>query len=64
MYIFSKALAGSGGKGVRAFTDLLKSLENLEELYVMNDGISEEVAAALFELIPSIEKLRFFTPTT
>jgi Ran GTPase-activating protein 1 len=64
MCIFSKALAGSGGKGVRAFTDLLKSLENLEELYVMNDGISEEVAAALFELIPSIEKLKFFTPTT
>jgi Ran GTPase-activating protein 1 len=70
MRIFSKALAGSvlrylnisdnalGEKGVRAFTDLLKSQENLEELYVMNDGISEEAAAALSELVPSTEKLK------
>ncbi|TVU19344.1 hypothetical protein EJB05_35488, partial [Eragrostis curvula] len=70
MRIFSKALEGSvlrylnisdnalGEKGVRAFTDLLKSQENLEELYVMNDGISEEAAKALSELIPSTEKLK------
>jgi Ran GTPase-activating protein 1 len=70
MHIFSKALAGSvlrylnisdnalGEKGVRAFTDLLKSQENLEEFYVMNDGISEAAAVALSELIPSTEKLK------
>ncbi|KAL6845195.1 hypothetical protein ACP4OV_024690 [Aristida adscensionis] len=70
MRIFSKALEGSvlrylnisdnalGEKGVRAFSELLKSQENLEELYVMNDGISEEAAQALSELIPSTEKLK------
>ncbi|KAL6620239.1 hypothetical protein ACP70R_035378 [Stipagrostis hirtigluma subsp. patula] len=70
MRIFSKALEGSvlrylnisdnalGEKGVRAFSELLKSQENLEELYVMNDGISEEAAKALDELIPSTEKLK------
>ncbi|KAH8500377.1 hypothetical protein H0E87_015585 [Populus deltoides] len=30
----------------------------LEELYLMNDGISEEAAEAVCELIPSTEKLR------
>jgi Ran GTPase-activating protein 1 len=29
-----------------------------EELYMMNDGISEEAAQALSELIPSTEKLK------
>ncbi|KAG2586282.1 RAN GTPase-activating protein 1-like [Panicum virgatum] len=70
MRIFSKALEGSvlrylnisdnalGEKGVRAFSELLKSQENLEELYVMNDGISEDAAKALSELIPSTEKLK------
>ncbi|KAI5018521.1 hypothetical protein ZWY2020_043409 [Hordeum vulgare] len=70
MRIFSKALAGSvlrylnisdnalGEKGVRAFTELLKSQGDLEELYVMNDGISGEAAKALSELIPSTEKLK------
>ncbi|KAL5230636.1 hypothetical protein ABZP36_029412 [Zizania latifolia] len=70
MRIFSKALEGSvlrclnisdnalGEKGVRAFGELLKSQDNLEELYVMNDGISEEAANALSELIPSTEKLK------
>ncbi|KAL6614598.1 hypothetical protein ACP70R_036868 [Stipagrostis hirtigluma subsp. patula] len=70
MRIFSKALEGSvlrylnisdnalGEKGVRAFSELLKSQENLEELYVMNDGISREAAQALSELIPSTEKLK------
>ncbi|CAL4978484.1 unnamed protein product [Urochloa decumbens] len=70
MRIFSKALEGSvltylnisdnalGEKGVRAFGELLKSQENLEEFYVMNDGISEDAAKALSELIPSTEKLK------
>uniref|UniRef100_A0A0E0DUC3 WPP domain-containing protein n=1 Tax=Oryza meridionalis TaxID=40149 RepID=A0A0E0DUC3_9ORYZ len=70
MRIFSKALEGAvlrylnisdnalGEKGVRAFEELLKSQDNLEELYVMNDGISEEAAQALSELIPSTEKLK------
>ncbi|KAG8085549.1 hypothetical protein GUJ93_ZPchr0010g7400 [Zizania palustris] len=70
MRIFSKALEGAvlrylnisdnalGEKGVRAFGELLKSQDNLEELYVMNDGISEEAANALSELIPSMEKLK------
>ncbi|CAN6355195.1 unnamed protein product [Urochloa humidicola] len=70
MRIFSKALEGSvlrylnisdnalGEKGVRAFSELLKSQDNLEELYVMNDGISEDAAKALSELIPSTEKLK------
>jgi len=68
--IFSKALEGCvlrylnisdnalGEKGVRAFSELLKSQDNLEELYVMNDGISEDAAKALSELIPSTEKLK------
>ncbi|OIW12669.1 hypothetical protein TanjilG_24602 [Lupinus angustifolius] len=68
--IFSSALEGCdlrflnlsnnalGEKGVRAFRSLLKSQNNLEELYLMNDGISEEAAKAISELIPSTEKLR------
>ncbi|XP_031263769.1 RAN GTPase-activating protein 1 isoform X2 [Pistacia vera] len=47
-----------GEKGVRAFEALLKSQNNLEELYLMNDGISEEAARAVCELIPSTEKLK------
>ncbi|CAL4958879.1 unnamed protein product [Urochloa decumbens] len=70
MRIFSKALEGSvltylnisdnalGEKGVRAFSELLKSQENLEEFYVMNDGISEDAAKALSELIPSTDRLK------
>ncbi|KAG0534936.1 hypothetical protein BDA96_04G322700 [Sorghum bicolor] len=70
MCIFSKALEGFvlrylnisdnalGEKGVRAFSELLKSQESLEELYVMNDGIPEEAAKALSELIPATEKLK------
>ncbi|KAL5561675.1 hypothetical protein UlMin_031422 [Ulmus minor] len=70
MNIFSKALEGSvlrylnlsnnamGEKGVRAFESLLRSQNNLEELYLMNDGISEEAARAVSELIPSTESLR------
>uniref|UniRef100_A0A2P2IT22 Uncharacterized protein MANES_05G076600 n=1 Tax=Rhizophora mucronata TaxID=61149 RepID=A0A2P2IT22_RHIMU len=65
MNIFSSALEGSnlrclnlsnnalGEKGVRAFGALLKSQHNLEELYLINDGISEEAARAVCELIPS-----------
>lgn len=70
MNIFSSALEGCqlkylnlsnnamGEKGIRAFGDLLKSQNNLEELYLMNDGISEEAARAICELIPSTKKLR------
>ncbi|XP_057509011.1 LOW QUALITY PROTEIN: RAN GTPase-activating protein 1-like [Actinidia eriantha] len=70
MNIFSSALEGCdlrylnlsnnalGEKGVRAFEALLKSQNNLEELYLMNDGISEEAARAVCELIPSTKKLR------
>ncbi|KAJ4813263.1 RAN GTPase-activating protein 1 [Rhynchospora pubera] len=70
MKIFSLALEGSvlrylnlsdnamGEKGVRAFEALLRSQEQLEELYLMNDGISEEAAKALSELIPSTDKLK------
>ncbi|KAK5811205.1 RAN GTPase-activating 1 -like protein [Gossypium arboreum] len=47
-----------GEKGVRAFGALLKSQNNLEELYLINDGISEEAAQAVSELIPSTEKLK------
>ncbi|KAJ0054405.1 hypothetical protein Pint_03332 [Pistacia integerrima] len=47
-----------GEKGVKAFEALLKSQNNLEELYLMNDGISEEAARAVCELIPSTEKLK------
>ncbi|GJR86481.1 Ran GTPase-activating protein 1 [Tanacetum coccineum] len=36
-----------GEKGVRAFGELLKSQGNLEELYLINDGISEEAAKAV-----------------
>nr|GEY41971.1 hypothetical protein [Tanacetum cinerariifolium] len=35
-----------GEKGVRAFGQLLASQGKLEELYLMNDGISEEAAKA------------------
>ncbi|KAF2284154.1 hypothetical protein GH714_019612 [Hevea brasiliensis] len=67
MNIFSSALEGSilksldlsnnalGEKGVRAFGALLQSQSCLEELYLMNDGISEEAARAVCELIPSTE---------
>ncbi|GAV57781.1 LRR_6 domain-containing protein/WPP domain-containing protein [Cephalotus follicularis] len=70
MNIFSSALEGCklrylnlsnnalGEKGVRAFGALLKSQNNLEELYLMNDGISEDAARAVCELIPSTDKLR------
>lgn len=47
-----------GEKGVRAFGALLKSQNNLEELYLINDGISEEAAQAVSELIPSTKKLK------
>lgn len=70
MMIFSSALEGCvlsslnlsdnalGEKGIRAFEALLKSQKSLEELYLLNDGISVEAAQAVFELIPSTEKLR------
>uniref|UniRef100_M4DU41 Uncharacterized protein n=1 Tax=Brassica campestris TaxID=3711 RepID=M4DU41_BRACM len=70
MNLFSNALQGNvlsslnlsdnalGEKGVRAFGTLLNSLSSLEELYLMNDGISKEAAQAVSELIPSTEKLR------
>ncbi|XWS31582.1 hypothetical protein CRYUN_Cryun23aG0088700 [Craigia yunnanensis] len=70
MHIFSSVLEGChlrylnlsnnalGEKGVRAFGALLKSQNNLEEIYLMNDGISEEAARAVSELIPSTEKLK------
>ncbi|KAK4388543.1 RAN GTPase-activating protein 2 [Sesamum angolense] len=44
MSIFSEALEGSQ--------------LSLEELYLMNDGISKEAAQAVCELVPSTEKLR------
>ncbi|EAY98027.1 hypothetical protein OsI_19942 [Oryza sativa Indica Group] len=49
-----------GEKGVRAFEELLKSQDTLEEeeLYMMNNGISEEAAKTFYELIPSTEKLK------
>ncbi|XVE73140.1 hypothetical protein DITRI_Ditri11bG0093500 [Diplodiscus trichospermus] len=70
MNIFSSVLEGChlrylnlsnnalGEKGVRAFGALLKSQNDLEELYLMNDGISEEAARAVSELIPSTEQLK------
>ncbi|KAK6937531.1 Leucine-rich repeat [Dillenia turbinata] len=70
MQIFSSALEGCklkylnlsnnalGEKGVKAFATLLRSQNNLEEVYLMNDGISEEAAKAVRELIPSTDKLR------
>lgn len=70
MNIFSSALEGCelrylnlsnnalGEKGIRAFEALLRSQNNLEELYLMNDGISEEAARAVCELIPSTKRLR------
>ncbi|XAR58542.1 hypothetical protein NMG60_11013976 [Bertholletia excelsa] len=70
MNIFSSALEGCdlrclnlsnnalGEKGIRAFEALLKSQNNLEELYLLNDGISEEAAQAVCELIPSTKKLK------
>ncbi|KAL0414562.1 UNVERIFIED_CONTAM: RAN GTPase-activating protein 2 [Sesamum radiatum] len=60
MNIFSEALEGShlkslnisdnalGEKGVRAFGKLLQSQTSLEELYLMNDGISKEAAQAVW----------------
>ncbi|CAI9766802.1 unnamed protein product [Fraxinus pennsylvanica] len=47
-----------GEKGVRAFGKILQSQTSLEELYLMNDGISEEAVPAICELVPSTEKLR------
>ncbi|KAL0367562.1 UNVERIFIED_CONTAM: RAN GTPase-activating protein 2 [Sesamum radiatum] len=70
MSLFSEALKGShlrylnisdnalGEKGVRAFGKLLQCQTSLEELYLMNDGISKEAAQAVCELVPSTEKLR------
>ncbi|CAA0839865.1 RAN GTPase-activating protein 1 [Striga hermonthica] len=70
MKIFSEALEGSdlrylnisdnalGEKGVRAFGKLLKSQTKLEELYLMNDGISKEASQAVCELVPSTESLK------
>lgn len=70
MSIFSRALEGCnlksldlsdnalGEKGIRAFSELLKSQLALEELYFKNNGISEEAAVAICELLPSPEKLR------
>ncbi|GJW31642.1 Ran GTPase-activating protein 1 [Tanacetum coccineum] len=69
MTIFSESLKHSvlrflnlsnnalGEKGVRAFGQLLASQGNLKELYLMNDGISEEAVKAVCELIPSTKKL-------
>ncbi|KAK8630708.1 hypothetical protein V6N13_079489 [Hibiscus sabdariffa] len=70
MDLFSSALEGCqlrylnlsnnalGEKGIRAFGALLKSQNNLEELFLINDGISEEAARAVSELVPSTEKLK------
>lgn len=70
MRMFSSALDGCdlrylnlsnnalGVKGVRAFSDLLKSQSNLVELYLMNAGISHEAVKAVCELIPSTNKLK------
>lgn len=70
MNVFSSALKGCvlrylnlsnnalGEKGVKAFGLLIKSQNDLQELYLMNDGISEEAAKAVCELLPSTEKLR------
>ncbi|KAI9073900.1 hypothetical protein K1719_044133 [Acacia pycnantha] len=40
------------------FGSLLSSQTYLEELYLVNDGVSEEAAKAVSELLPSTEKLR------
>ncbi|KAH9619816.1 hypothetical protein KSS87_006077 [Heliosperma pusillum] len=70
MGIFASALEGCqlryldlsnnalGEKGIRAFGSLLKSQNNLEELYLINNGISEEAARAVNELIPATPKLK------
>ncbi|XP_074268947.1 RAN GTPase-activating protein 2-like [Silene latifolia] len=70
MEIFASALEGCqlryldlsnnalGEKGIRAFGSLLKSQNNLEELYLINDGISEDAARAVNELIPTTDKLK------
>lgn len=70
MSIFSRALQGCklksldlsdnalGEKGVRAFSELLKTQFSLEELYFKNNGISEEAAVAICELLPFPAKLR------
>lgn len=71
MSIFSNALKGSrlrylnlsdialSEKGVRAFKELLNSQEDLEELYLMNNGLLGKAARILSEFIPSTEKLTF-----
>ncbi|KAF6170452.1 hypothetical protein GIB67_036226 [Kingdonia uniflora] len=41
-----------------AFDALLESQSSLEELYLVNDGISEEAIQALYELIPSTDRLK------
>ncbi|KAF6165400.1 hypothetical protein GIB67_018844 [Kingdonia uniflora] len=41
-----------------AFDALLKAQSSLEELYLVNDGISEEAIQALYELIPSTDRLK------
>ncbi|XP_021987270.1 RAN GTPase-activating protein 1 isoform X1 [Helianthus annuus] len=71
MKMFSAALKGFdlryldisdnalGEKGVRAFSELLSSQSNLEELYLKNYCISPEQAPkAVVELIPSTQKLK------
>ncbi|CAM6101044.1 unnamed protein product [Calypogeia fissa] len=70
MTILSVALAGSkleslnlsdnalGEKGVRAFSELLKSQTSLQRLYFMNNGISVEAAQAICELLTSPQNLR------
>jgi Ran GTPase-activating protein 1 len=70
MSIFSKAWEGSalrylnmsdiplGETGIRALKELLNSQKDLEELYLMNNGMSAEVAKALSELIPSTVNLK------
>lgn len=66
--IFSEALEGCilksldlsnnalGEKGVRAFGKLCNLRTTCEKLYLMNNGISEEAAKAVCELIPSLSR--------
>ncbi|KAF3578854.1 hypothetical protein DY000_02031843 [Brassica cretica] len=70
MNMFSSALEGSklrfldlsdnalGEKGIRAFASLIKSQRDLEELYLMNDGISQDAARAVRDLLPCTAKIR------
>ncbi|XP_078441853.1 RAN GTPase-activating protein 2-like [Wolffia australiana] len=70
MRAFATALEGSklrylnlsdnalGEKGVRAFGPLLRTQTCLEELYLINDGISGEAANAVAELVPATDRLR------